>query len=111
MAIGRGNFSTSQKLTVFGVMFGIAVLGIGIPLLAVKLFSLAYFTIFALAAACLLGALTVFHVLFITKDLNKKMFLMIKVAIFVSVFYISLVVFTNVIGSGAINMDFVRNWF
>lgn len=111
MAIGRGNYSFGQKLTVFLVMLGIALVGIGVPLLIVKLMSLAYLTIFALAAACLIGALILFHIFFITKDLNRKMFIMIKVAIFVSLFYISLVTFTNVLESGVLNIDFVRNWF
>ena len=111
MAIGRGNYSVGQKLTVFLVMFGTALVGMGIPLLIIKLSGLAYLTMSALIAACLLGALTIFHIFFLIKDLNKKMFIMLKVAIFVSVFYISFVIFTNVIESGAMNIDFVRNWF
>ena len=111
MAIGRGNYTFGQKMTVFGVTFVTTLLGLGIPLLVIKLAGLAYLTITAIFAGALFAGMIIFHLLFFAKDLNKKMFVMLKTSIFVTVFFVSFVVFTNIIESGAMSIDFIRNLF
>ena len=110
MKINQGNYTFKQRLGVFLITMLIALVGIGGSILAVKLVGLAYLTLTVFFGAILFCLLILFYLLLFI-DLGKKQVIASKVALFLSIIFISFVVFINLIESGTLNLDFMFELF